>query len=114
MLVSSSWLHPLKGWSLRRNRGGSLTVQYERIKDRRFRIAATLAADVLEQGRSLQPWQMSPSSVPKQAQKTAAPTAALARMSYWAGMAGWNAIAADLTDHPYRLEQETLDPVLPG
>ncbi|WP_411834613.1 hypothetical protein [Pseudoxanthomonas mexicana] len=73
-----------------------------------------MAADVLEQGRSLQPWQMSPSSVPKQAQKTAAPTAALARMSYWAGMAGWNAIAADPKDHPYRLEQEALDPVLPG
>lgn len=78
-----------------------------------FRIAATLAADVREQGRSLQPWQMAPSSVPEQAKKVAAPPAALARMSYWAGMAGWDAIAADLANHPHRLEQEALDPVLP-
>ena len=79
-----------------------------------FRIAATLAADVREQGRTLRPWLMSPSAIPEPLRTRAAPSAPAARMAYWATAAGWDAIATELAANPIRVEQEALDPVLPG
>lgn len=79
-----------------------------------FRIAATLAADVRQQQRTLQPWLMSPASVPEPMRSEAVPSAALARMSYWASAAGWETIATELQKNPLRMEQEALDPALPG
>jgi hypothetical protein len=35
-------------------------------------------------------------------------------MTRWADRAGWSELAEDLRRHPLQLEQESLDPVLPG
>ena len=78
-----------------------------------FRIAATLAADVREQARTLRPWLMSPSAIPEPHRGGKTPHAAITRMSYWATAAGWDLIATELTANPLRLEQEALDPRLP-
>ena len=78
-----------------------------------FRIAATLAADVREQGRTLRPWLMSPSTIAEPQRAGKAPTAAATRMAYWAGAAGWDTIATELATNPLRIEQEALDPLLP-
>ena len=80
-----------------------------------FRIAAVLASTAQAVGRQLQPWLMSPemaraSAVPG----TAPPASSLAAMTVWAERAGWHTLAEDLRRHPMQLEQESLDPLLPG
>lgn len=80
-----------------------------------FRIAATLAAVAREVGRRVQPWLMSPSVLPAgilRAAEVPAP-ALLAAMRRWAERAGWPQVAESLARQPIRLEQETLDPVVP-
>jgi hypothetical protein len=81
-----------------------------------FRIAAVLATAAREDGRMLRPWLMSPIEVPRVASVSgSAPTApTLAAMTRWADRAGWSELAEDLRRHPLQLEQESLDPVLPG
>jgi hypothetical protein len=81
-----------------------------------FRIAAVLAAAACDAGRSLQPWLMSPEALPAdclRAAETPAPSL-LAAMQRWAGRAGWPHVAAALERQPVCLEQERLDPVMPG
>jgi hypothetical protein len=64
----------------------------------------------------LLPWRMSPVALPSTvAQGAEAPGAALlAAMQRWAVRAGWPQVAEALALQPIRLEQERLDPVLPG
>ncbi|MCE7031470.1 DUF2220 family protein [Lysobacter sp. GX 14042] len=78
-----------------------------------FRIAAALAVDVRQQERTLQPWLMASASIPEPMRTETVSSAALARMSYWAAAAGWESIAMQLHKHPFRMEQEALDPTLP-
>lgn len=80
-----------------------------------FRIAAVLAAAVGEAGRTLQPWQMSPASLPASVLRDAeAPDpASLAAMQRWALRSGWPQVAEALARQPIRLEQERLDPAMP-
>jgi hypothetical protein len=80
-----------------------------------FRIAAVLAATARDAGHVLQPWLMSPEALPAtMTDDAAAPDpAALAAMQHWATRAGWPQVAEALARRPLRLEQETLDPVLP-
>jgi len=80
-----------------------------------FRIAAALAAVAREAGRHVQPWLMSPSVLPAGILRSAevpAP-ALLAAMRRWAERAGWPQVVESLARQPIRLEQETLDPVMP-
>ena len=80
-----------------------------------FRIAATLAATAREAGHALQPWLMSPETLPA-AVVGGADTpdpAALAAMQRWAMRAGWPQVAEALARRPLRLEQEKLDPAMP-
>src|SRR5690606_7923222 len=79
-----------------------------------FRIAATLGTDVCREGRTLRHWLMSPDTIGKQAPRREATSSALARMAYWADKAGWEEIGVDLLKQGFRLEQEALEPVLPG
>lgn len=81
-----------------------------------FRIAAVLAVSAREAGRMLRPWLMSPNDLPADMVSAAAvPSAAtLAAMQRGAQRAGWPALAAALAQQPLTLEQERLDPVLPG
>lgn len=81
-----------------------------------FRIAAVLAATAQAEGRRLQPWMMSPADLPAAlAAQADAPTASsLAAMLRAAERCGWNAVADQLRQQPIRLEQESLDPALPG
>lgn len=81
-----------------------------------FRIAATLAVVALEAGRVLQPWQMSPASLPEVVvrQATVPDSASLAAMQRWAVCAGWPQVAEALARQPIGLEQERLDPVMPS
>lgn len=81
-----------------------------------FRIAAVLAAVVREAGRTLQPWLMSPTALPAVVAGNAATPdpAVLAAMQRWAARAGWPQVAEALARQPIRLEQEQLDPTMPG
>jgi hypothetical protein len=81
-----------------------------------FRIAAVLAATAQAAGRLLQPWLMSPADIPPDAMKHARiPTASsLAAMVRWAERSGWDDISQALQRQPILLEQESLDPLLPG
>lgn len=81
-----------------------------------FRIAAVLAATAQSVGRRLLPWMMSPAELPpdvvKQA-KTPTPSS-LSAMLRWAERSGWSELAVQLQQQPMQLEQESLDPSLPG
>ncbi|WP_297832070.1 Wadjet anti-phage system protein JetD domain-containing protein [Thermomonas sp.] len=80
-----------------------------------FRIAAVLAATARDAGHVLQPWLMSPATLPARVADAAdmpAP-AALAAMQRWATRSGWPQVAEALARRPLRLEQETLDPAMP-
>jgi hypothetical protein len=81
-----------------------------------FRIAALLAATAGEVGRVLQPWCMSPASLPDAVRQHAAtpPPAQLAGMLRWARRAGWPGVAKELEQRPLVLEQESLDALLPS
>ena len=81
-----------------------------------FRIAAVLAATAQAAGRRLQPWMMSPSDLPGAllAQAGAPAAASLAAMLRGAERSGWSAVADQLRQRPIRLEQESLEPLLPG
>lgn len=79
-----------------------------------FRIAAVLAAAAQSAGRCLLPWLMSPTDVPPGAVQTIPAPASLAAMIRWAERAGWDELAKALQRQPIQLEQESLDPVLPG
>lgn len=81
-----------------------------------FRIAAVLAATAQATGRRLQPWMMSPTDLPAAllAQAGAPTAASLAAMLRGAERCGWSTVADQLRQQPIRLEQESLDPVLPG
>lgn len=81
-----------------------------------FRIAAVLAAVAQEAGHRLQPWMMSPVDVPLDVAKYArTPTpASLAAMVHWAQRSGWPELGCQIGHQPMQLEQESLDPVLPG
>jgi hypothetical protein len=81
-----------------------------------FRIAAVLAATARATGRRLQPWMMSPADIPAAAARHARlPTpASLAAMARWAERSGWSELVAPLQQQAMQLEQESLDPVLPG
>ena len=81
-----------------------------------FRIAAVLAATAQAAGRRLQPWMMSPADLPAAlAAQADAPTASsLDAMLRAAERCGWSALLDQLREQPIRLEQESLDPVLPG
>nr|WP_225561718.1 Wadjet anti-phage system protein JetD domain-containing protein [Rhodanobacter sp. DHB23] len=81
-----------------------------------FRIAATLAGVARESGYRLRPWRMSPSELPSAAVGAAEipEPGLLAGMLRWAERAGWPDVAAALARQPIRLEQERLDPVMPG
>lgn len=80
-----------------------------------FRIAAALVAVACEVDRHVQPWLMSPATLPADILRAAdvpAP-ALLAAMRRWAERAGWPQVAEALARQPVRLEQERLDPVMP-
>lgn len=80
-----------------------------------FRIAAVLAATARDGGHVLRPWRMSPDALPAavvDAATTPEP-ASLAAMQRWAARAGWASVADALARQPLRLEQESLEPVLP-
>lgn len=81
-----------------------------------FRIAAALAVVAREAGRTLQPWLMSPTVLPVAATGDAETPnpALLAAMQRWAVRAGWPQVAEALARRPLRLEQEKLDPAIPG
>ena len=81
-----------------------------------FRIAAVLAATARGAGHRLLPWMMSPADIPAGAKKhaKAPPTSSLAAMVRWAGRAGWDELAVQLQRQAVQLEQESLDPFLPG
>lgn len=81
-----------------------------------FRIAAVLAAVAQVAGHRLQPWLMAPEDIPDSAMTHAkVPTpSSLAAMQRWAGRSGWDALATQLQHHAVQLEQESLDPLLPG
>lgn len=95
---------------------GAAVYHWGDIDEGGYRIAAVLAAAAREAGRTLQPWLMSPDILPDAVrQSAAAPTPAqLAAMQRWATRAGWDAVAETLRNQPLRLEQEQLDPRLPG
>jgi hypothetical protein len=80
-----------------------------------FRIAAVLAATARGAGHRLLPWMMSPADIPASAKKHARvpPTSSLA-MVRWAARSGWDELAVQLQRQAVQLEQESLDPVLPG
>lgn len=79
-----------------------------------FRIAASLASTVAEAQRRLRPWRMSPAMLPSLATVPEPPSAAtLAKMVAWARCAGWDEVADELLRDPLRLEQESLEPILP-
>jgi hypothetical protein len=81
-----------------------------------FRIAAVLAATAQAAGRRLQPWMMSPADLPAAlGARAGVPTASsLAAMLRAVERCGWNALIDQLRQQPIRLEQESLDPVLPA
>lgn len=81
-----------------------------------FRIAAVLAATAQRAGHRLRPWMMSPTDIPPHAMTHARIPArpSLAAMVRWAARSGWHELAAQLQQQPVHLEQESLDPVLPG
>lgn len=81
-----------------------------------FRIAAKLAETVTAANRRLLPWLMSPYALPADiAGGQEPPTPAiLAAMCDWARRAGWDDVAAALQRAPLTLEQERLEPRLPG
>ncbi|MFT3754786.1 MAG: DUF2220 family protein [Pseudoxanthomonas sp.] len=93
----------------------ALVLHWGDIDEGGFRIAATLAKVAQEAGRTLRPWRMSPHEIPSEIAQTAeTPDATvLAAMVRWAERAGWNDIAQALLQQPIRLEQESLDAVLP-
>lgn len=79
-----------------------------------FRIAATLAGVATSCGRTLKPWRMSPDDIPPALRNTPPSPVALRRMQDWAARASWPDIADALGRSPVRIEQEALDPTLPG
>lgn len=79
-----------------------------------FRIAATLAGVATGCGRTLKPWRMSPDDIPPALRNTPPSPVALRRMQDWAARASWPGIADALARTPVRIEQEALDPILPG
>jgi hypothetical protein len=79
-----------------------------------FRIAATLAGVATGCGRTLRPWRMSPDDIPPALRNTPPSPVALRRMQDWARRASWPEIAEALARSPVRIEQEALDPILPG
>lgn len=81
-----------------------------------FRIAAVLATTARTSGRVLQAWMMSPADLPPDiAQRARTPVqSSLAAMTRWAVRSGWDELAAQLQAQPLQLEQESLDPLLPG
>lgn len=81
-----------------------------------FRIAAVLAEAVRDAGRVLHPWLMSPVELGASVLRDAEPPSpsVLAAMRYWAGRAGWDALAEALARQPIHLEQERLDPLMPA
>lgn len=80
-----------------------------------FRIAGVLAACARDAERTLLPWRMSPASVSTAVRDAAdvPDAAALSAMRRWAIRSGWDDVAESLAAHPIRIEQETLDIVLP-
>lgn len=74
-----------------------------------FRIAATLATDVVSAGRRLSPLNMTPSLVPS-ASRRPANDATVARMALFASRAGWDEIAHEigLPENRFTVEQESL------
>ncbi|SEL14869.1 hypothetical protein SAMN05428989_1552 [Pseudoxanthomonas sp. GM95] len=80
-----------------------------------FRIAAVVAEAAISTGRKCHPWLMSPCDVPEELKKTACKVASgvLSSMKLSAERAGWHAVSAQLTDEPFSLEQEALDPEVP-
>ena len=81
-----------------------------------FRIAAVLAETARAAGCELRPWMMTPEALPAAVAK-AAPVpgkATLEAMCRHAARAGWDEVAAALRARPLLLEQESLDPHLPG
>ena len=79
-----------------------------------FRIAAALAAVATASGRVLKPWRMSPDDLQPGMCDTPPSPVALRRMQDWARRASWPDIAEALGRSPVRIEQEALDPILPG
>lgn len=79
-----------------------------------FRIAAAQAAVATACGRTLKPWRMSPDDIPPALRNTPPSPVALRRMQDWAARASWPGIADALARTPVRIEQEALDPILPG
>lgn len=93
----------------------SRALHWGDIDEGGFRIAAVLSATVIETGRRLFPWLMSPDDLPAPVLAAAWPAnEALPRMCYWAERAGWDEVAAALRAKPMRLEQESLPAVLPA
>jgi len=81
-----------------------------------FRIAAVLAETARAAGCELRPWMMTPEALPAAVAK-AAPVpgkATLEAMCRHAARAGWDEVAVALRARPLLLEQESLDPHLPG
>jgi hypothetical protein len=79
-----------------------------------FRIAATLANVATDAGRTLQPWLMSPKSIPATPKPPKQPTnASLAEMVRWAARAGWDEVGSELKTSPMQVEQESIDPSFP-
>lgn len=80
-----------------------------------FRIAAKLSEAAREAGFTLQPWSMSPDTLPEAIRRKAeSPSSStLASMCRWAERADWPRVAEALRHQPIELEQESLDPRLP-
>jgi hypothetical protein len=80
-----------------------------------FRIAAVRATAAQATGRRVQPWMMSPADLPAAlaAQADAPMASSLDAMLRAAERCGWSALLDQLREQPIRLEQESLDPVLP-
>jgi hypothetical protein len=80
-----------------------------------FRIAAVRATAAQATGRRVQPWMMSPADLPAAlaAQADAPMASSLDAMLRAAERCGWSALLDQLREQPIRLEQESLDPMLP-
>lgn len=76
-----------------------------------FRIASMIAA-LLPEGRTLQPWLMSPTEVAEAAQPCTTSSTVNAMIRY-AKMTGWDALAREIEREPVTIEQEVLMPRLP-
>jgi hypothetical protein len=72
-----------------------------------FRIASTLARDVLAAGHTLQPWKMHPDNVPVEVRRKATPYV-LDRILWFATAAGWQALGDAVAEAGFTVEQEGL------